>query len=384
MVNQQKNLRSVSRSLWKTASISAFAAALTLSGCKMKLIDPTIVSGQSEKGGPHPTPSTIPTPPTPQRHLPFSTTYDFAAGSEGQYLFPNSVEISPGGTARLKLADQADANVSNFSAGTSTGVAWDPSGGFLRLSGDGANTNTSELSTDWTPKYANLVQYYRMNGAVGAISNGAAIPAQVGAAGAISGSGLSYVAGKMREGIGFGSAASLNATFNTAPNLNNFTAIAWFNTTSAVEARILTDGNAIRALEIYGGRFHICYMDSDCRISNTMVNDGQWHFVAVTSNGTNATAYLDGKVVPEMNAPSHAAAFGPAFSIGADANGGNPFAGTIDEVAVFSTQLSAAEIRLIYERQSAQARWNVYFTSTRRVLFPKLADVCARSHASFR
>jgi hypothetical protein len=76
---------------------------------------------------------------------------------------------------------------------------------------------------------------------------------------------------------------------------------------------------------------------------------GQWAFVAVTFDGTNATIYRDG-----LSAASGAFSLGSKpdarLVVGAsEANGGNPFNGLIDDVRIYNYALDALEIAHLYQ-----------------------------------
>ncbi len=75
---------------------------------------------------------------------------------------------------------------------------------------------------------------------------------------------------------------------------------------------------------------------------------GEWAFVAVTFDGTNATIYRDGLAVA-----SGAFSFGSGTStrlvVGAsEANGGNPFNGALDDVRIYNYALDALEVAHLY------------------------------------
>ena len=81
--------------------------------------------------------------------------------------------------------------------------------------------------------------------------------------------------------------------------------------------------------------------------SGQTLAQGQWTHLALTFDGTTAKAYIDGVLVKES-------AFAFAFDkeapmqIGASADGGgNPFNGAIDEVRLYDTALSEAEVKAL-------------------------------------
>ncbi|MFC1705070.1 LamG domain-containing protein, partial [Nanoarchaeota archaeon] len=88
---------------------------------------------------------------------------------------------------------------------------------------------------------------------------------------------------------------------------------------------------------------------TDWRTSNTAVDDGEWHHVAMTlTSGGAYNFYLDGKndgsgskALPKSNQE-------PLY-IGTSNNLGNDFNGTLDELIIWNRSLSAAEVEALYK-----------------------------------
>jgi hypothetical protein len=109
-----------------------------------------------------------------------------------------------------------------------------------------------------------------------------------------------------------------------------------------------------------GGRL-FAYLNSDGAywLSNQRVNDGVAHFVAWTNDGTNGCLYIDGVPAPKQTTgelciaqtfPASPAAH-DAF-IGLDDPNNEKFNGTIDNVAIFDSTLSANQIAAVYNAGS--------------------------------
>jgi hypothetical protein len=87
-------------------------------------------------------------------------------------------------------------------------------------------------------------------------------------------------------------------------------------------------------------------------VSVSRIDDGQWHQLAGVYDGTNSEyLYLDG----QLAASTHSATIPVAGNIGDFWIGGAPdypatrtFSGVVDEVAVFNTALSAAQLQQMY------------------------------------
>jgi len=148
-----------------------------------------------------------------------------------------------------------------------------------------------------------------------------------------------------------------------SPSLNittNITMSAWIKTSEPDSTQMNIIGGYDRISPFNGYGFGVSigggldgklkYWDSSSWVSSsTAVNDGAWHLVAVSVNGSNATFYLDGQSdgSPEAGNPD---SFSGDRAIGAradDAN--NPFLGLIDDVRIYNRALTAAEVFALYE-----------------------------------
>jgi hypothetical protein len=81
--------------------------------------------------------------------------------------------------------------------------------------------------------------------------------------------------------------------------------------------------------------------------TTSSVTDGTWHFVAVTSNGTSATVYLDGISLGTQTFPTalDTVPAAPGFIVGGDAQDCClGFDGDLADVAVFPAALTAAQV----------------------------------------
>jgi hypothetical protein len=93
----------------------------------------------------------------------------------------------------------------------------------------------------------------------------------------------------------------------------------------------------------------------------THLNDGQWHHVAMSYDGSSSAAgvklFVDGAaesaLVQSDNLGTGSIMSSASFTIGSRDNGGVPFNGDIDEVGVFNRALSASEIQAIVNAGSA-------------------------------
>ena len=142
---------------------------------------------------------------------------------------------------------------------------------------------------------------------------------------------------------------------------------AWFKTTSSAR-QVLWDYGSLASTQEFGlwieaggatmdawgwgnGNDKIFTMPS-------AVNNGAWHQVVLTYNGTTLTLYIDGVALPTQAATRATVMDSYGFSIGAvvnpgDANSGGYFNGSIDEVSFYTSVLSQATVTEHYQLGTA-------------------------------
>ena len=84
-------------------------------------------------------------------------------------------------------------------------------------------------------------------------------------------------------------------------------------------------------------------------LTSTSIRDSKWHHIAITWNGTNAYAYLDGGSPISLNVGTNA--YQDRFlSIGSAADGTSTsrYNGLVDEVKLWNRALSASEVLVDY------------------------------------
>lgn len=175
-----------------------------------------------------------------------------------------------------------------------------------------------------------------------------------------------YVQGKVGPySLSFnGTNQNVNVPFNAAFDVPHATFSAWIKTS--------TDGGCIMSRGpfivfdycidhgISGGSFPglpSFFNDSlgSWVNANTVVTDGNWHFVAVTIDGTNAKFYLDGKPDGSAANPDLPTGAGTALCIGSrlssdcvPADDSLFFTGNIDDARIYSSALTASQIAALY------------------------------------
>ena len=175
--------------------------------------------------------------------------------------------------------------------------------------------------------------------------------------------GVSYrTAGATKGGYGVtvdGSSGLVSSKQSvTGPSV--FTEELWFNTTSTSGGKLMGFGDAQTGNSSNYDR-HI-WMDGDGTLhfgtwtgnanivsSGAGYNDGKWHQVAASIGADGMALYVDGARV-DANGNTGSQPYNGYWRVGGDTSwGGNPyFAGSIDEVAVYPTVLSAARIAAHY------------------------------------
>lgn len=101
--------------------------------------------------------------------------------------------------------------------------------------------------------------------------------------------------------------------------------------------------------------------------STTAINDGEWHFVAATYDGTTAKSYIDGKYEASSTVTfdfERQAIYDLTINMRSpDSNWGNyetrRYEGDISDVRVYATALSAEDIKLLYQPEISIDKTNV-------------------------
>ncbi|MBC3761667.1 PKD domain-containing protein [Quadrisphaera oryzae] len=156
------------------------------------------------------------------------------------------------------------------------------------------------------------------------------------------------------------------ATTYTLDGPQTYTTEAWINTTTTSGGKIIGFGNSNSG---YSSNYdRQVYMTNDGRLvagvynggintaaSTKTYNDGQWHHVVSTLGASGLSLYVDGVKVAVNSAATQAQPFNGYWRIGGDNLNYWPdqptsagFAGAIDDVAVYPTALTGAQVRAHY------------------------------------
>lgn len=168
----------------------------------------------------------------------------------------------------------------------------------------------------------------------------------------------SSVLGTNGTGVTFNGSNGLLASGSTVANPTVYSEELWFRTTSTSGGKLIGFGN--NATGNSGSYDRHVWMRSNGRVSfgvytgsrviitsSQSYNDGQWHHVVATQGSSGIKLYLDGAEVA-ANAETRAQNFTGYWRVGGDVvwegASTNYFAGSIDEVAIYGRQLTAAEV----------------------------------------
>lgn len=294
----------------------------------------------------------------------YSTIWPFTALTNSLYSYDTSLIDLTGGVARLTPNNQTDDDnsASKFGAPTVTmsGVQWDSTNNYVRLN---TTTNNAELDASWAPQWSSLVGYWKFDGNwLDATTNGNnwTGPNAFNADAKI-GTKSVYVDGNNRGYIA-------NSTMMPTAKL---TFAAW------VKADTLSSGNRIIAgnLELSesftllvsgnGTSWRVGLQQSNSvgvAIQNTtrQIGTNRWTHVAVTADGSFVNLYMDGEFVERVAYDGTILPVTTCWNLGARgrvadcSSRDQVWDGKIDDAALWSVGLTAAEVRLLYSRQSAK------------------------------
>ena len=153
--------------------------------------------------------------------------------------------------------------------------------------------------------------------------------------------------------------SGLSSMFSTKAT---FTVSLWFKTTATGNRALFDDytsNNYNIQLYLYDGILNVATRfsggDSNMTASSTTYNDGNWHYVAVTSNQTTYNTYVDGgsPITWTASSNSHSGQT-PTVTTGASQGGAvNFFNGDIAQLRIFNDTLTASEVADLYAEPAA-------------------------------
>jgi hypothetical protein len=167
------------------------------------------------------------------------------------------------------------------------------------------------------------------------------------------------------KGIHLGSTGMVTSAFGGGPAANTYTVETWIRTTTKTGGRVWGMGN--RQATTSSSQDRLMYMANSGQLlfgiwnggpkvvkSDRSYNDGYWHHVVATQDGTNGLRlFVDGELVGSDAAAKVGASYGGWWRLGADnALTGWPyqptsrgFNGDVDEFAIYTNSLAGATTR---------------------------------------
>jgi PKD repeat protein len=243
----------------------------------------------------------------------------------------------------------------------------------LTVTDDGGATTstTSTISPQPMPTDAygqavvadNPTLYWRLDEAAGPNANDASFNGNAGVyTGGVTFQTPSTVTGPNGTGVMLNGSDGAIYSQNTFNNPTVFSEELWFNTTTQTGGKLIGFGDQQAGLSSNYDR-HIWMLDNGQLVfgtytgqtnevqSSASYNDGKWHQVVAGIGPNGMVLYVDGQLVG-TNPNTGSQPFTGYWRVGGDTtwggNSSNYFAGAIDEVAVFPTVLSAADVQNQY------------------------------------
>lgn len=349
-----------------TKGVARYTSNFTVPSSAYPDADPTATptdtptATQTPTSTPTITPTLTATPTASPTPTPTSTTTPTATST-------------PAGTVNSTLFTDSDNTASGFGGGSLVGVQWNTNSSNKVIlapdtdcdgntnEGETVYTNCAELDSSWTPQWSSLVSYWKMNNAW-TDSKGSNNGSTVGSPTFTSSSKVGSHAGNFSSADGnyvtVGSTGLPTGASERSVGL-------WFKMTSTTASALFNYGS-----NSAGQRFDIFYNGSNAMCVEFVnssrcipwTRDSNWHHIVVTyPAGQTSTSffklYLDGiqLTASDSGTPQtlNTTGWSPMFARLNVVNG-YAFTGQLDDVAIWSKELTAAEIQTIYSRQSAK------------------------------
>lgn len=225
---------------------------------------------------------------------------------------------------------------------------------------------------------SNIVGYWKMNGTVGAVADGAALTATTGSNGVIHGTTSSYVTGVISQALNF-TGVNANyadvATYAAINDLGPMTLMAWIKVPASTVGGLFykSDGNSSKGWFFYidtDYRFYFGVVRASSNVQYKTHNTtasiaGVWAQVVVTWDGVLAASgvhvYVNGAEWTDTGSGYRQDGSGVHNSdaaenlfLGHRGTGttiSSNFKGDMDEMAIWNRALSAAEVAHLYKNQ---------------------------------
>jgi len=182
-------------------------------------------------------------------------------------------------------------------------------------------------------------------------------------------SNVTWAQGRFGTVGSFNGSSSFLDTNYTLPAISAYSISAWFKTSATnIQQFVLADFNSVGSgLSVRftlgftaANKFYFTIGNGSSSWSNFTINalpyrDGNWHNIVTVWNGTSVKLYADGNTTPIVDLTSSVAAgtAGTSSLVMGRAGDytGNYWNGSIDQVRIFSSALSATDVADLYDEQ---------------------------------
>jgi hypothetical protein len=224
-----------------------------------------------------------------------------------------------------------------------------------------------------------LAGYWKFDdGTSGSTPGTAADSSGNGYTGILNGSDTAWTtSGKIGNGLVFNAANNdyVNVSVSSGPLLNpvNFTYSFWLKTTglnNTYQTPLMgsgsdtSSGTQIQDEGPFGGavtcRTNYSGGADDLTIPRSLVNDGNWHLLTCTLNGTTKVFYVDGAAVSSGGITSYNPNISNYYSLGSNWGSGSATM-TFDDVRVYNQAISATDIALLYKTTAPSAEGDITY-----------------------
>jgi hypothetical protein len=260
-----------------------------------------------------------------------------------------------------KWNDENNSASAGFGAATHVGTEWDTTNEYLRLS---ATTNNAELDESWTPKWENIVGYWKLDEAAGTTGVGTIMdssPVTPAANGNPSPGLVLSEDGKIKTAANYdGTTSFINLGSPAKLNLSlAFTASFWIKTGTVAQSIPIrfnnNDNSGWQITFVNTGEIRFVSKNAGSAYSYSSpivaLFNNSWNHILMTVNGTDLKIFFNGRNISNHTIVSPALG-STYYYIGS--HGGAKYVGLIDDVAIWNTNLDESEVLTIYNRQSAK------------------------------
>ncbi len=174
-----------------------------------------------------------------------------------------------------------------------------------------------------------------------------------------------WVTGKYGNALYFNSSSVGLGNFDISGQGTPFSVFMWINTTQtgvAGDDSIMFSkrtGTNTFSFDLEGTSIRVSNWGSNAVIGTGTVNNGAWHQVGFTWNGTVVSIYIDGIVNAIGSVPLTTQSIANGNSLGAfDSGTTRPYVGSIDELRTYSRALSPLEIANLYNNSEISLNYS--------------------------